>query len=167
MRPLLTSAAVALRPALAAVALLAPAGCSRSTPAAAGPRATPPLLEAASARASLARRSAAAAKNPAVPGVATAHCPLLLAPDDGAPVSGTLEEGSPVEVVLVEPGFFGIRADGADLAFVPARCVRLEAGPLEGTPPPRPRREILPQIIPLTPVPGEGATPPLPAADAR
>ena len=151
------------RRVLLAAAILSAAGCSRSRPGAPAARATPPLLDASSVRAALSKRAEAASKNPAAPGVATERCPLLLAPDYGAPVAGTLEEGTSVEVVLVEPGFYGVRASGPELAFVPARSIRLQPGPLEATPALRPRREILPQIIPLTPLPGEPASPP-PAA---
>lgn len=151
------------RRVLVAAAALSVASCSRPRPGAPATSVTPALLDAASAHNALEKRAEAASKNPAAPGVATERCPLLLAPDNGAPVAGTLEEGAAVEIVLVEPGFYGIRAGGPDLAFVPARSIRLQPGPLEATPPPRPRREIVPQIIPLTPVPGEAATPP-PAA---
>lgn len=154
------------RRVLFAAAALAAAACSRSRPAAPASRATPALLDVSSARAALAKRAEAASKNPAAPGVATERCPILLAPDYGAPVAGTLEEGAAVEVVLVEPGFYGIRSDGTPLVFVPARSIRLQPGPLAVTPPPRPRREIVPQIIPLTPVPGEGGTPPAVPAPA-
>jgi hypothetical protein len=147
------------RRVLLLAAILSASGCSRTRPGAPAARATPPLLDASSARAALEKRAEAASKNPAAPGVATERCPLLLAPDYGAPVAGTLEEGTAVEVVLVEPGFYGIRAGGPELAFVPARSIRLEPGPLEATPVPRPRREILPQIIPLTPVPGDPGPP--------
>ncbi|MFI5182120.1 MAG: hypothetical protein ACHQPI_12060 [Thermoanaerobaculia bacterium] len=155
-----TSGIGTLRSVLVVASLLATAGCSRSRPGAVAPGATPTLLDAASARASLSRRAQAVAKNAAAPGIAAERCPLLLAPDEGAPVAGTLEEGTAVDVVLVEPGFYGVRTGDVELAFVPARSIRLGPGPLEGTPVPRPRREIVPQIIPLTPPPGEAATPP-------
>jgi hypothetical protein len=151
------------RRVLFAVAVLLAADCSRSRPVAPAARSTPPLLDAASARAAVEKRAEAASKNPAAPGVATERCPLLLAPDYGAPVVGTLEGGTAVEVVLVEPGFYGVRAGGPDLVFVPARSIRLQPGPLEATPAPRPRREIVPQIIPLSPLLREPGTPP-PAA---
>lgn len=144
---------------LLAAALLAAAGCSRWRPGAPAARATPSLLDNASARAALGKRAEAASKNPAAPGVVAERCPLLLAPDYGAPLAGTLEEGTAVEVVLVEPGFYGVRAGGPALAFVPARSVRLQPGPLEATPAPRPRREIVPQIIPLAPSLQETAAP--------
>ncbi len=150
-----------LRTGFVLAVLLGATGCSRPRPGAAAAGATPALLDEAAARAALAKRAEAAAKNPAAPGVARERAPLLLAPDEGAPVAGTLEEGTAVEVVLVEPGFFGVRVGDGELAFVPARSIRLESGPLDVTPAPRPRREIVPQIIPLTPVPDEGA-PPLP-----
>lgn len=149
------------RRVLLVTAVLSAAGCPRSRPGAPAARATPPLLDASSARAALEKRAEAASKNPAAPGVAAERCPLLLAPDYGAPVAGTLEQGTAVEVVLVEPGFYGIRYEGTKLAFVPARSIRLQPGPLDVTPAPRPRREIVPQIIPLTPVPGDpGPSPP-------
>ncbi|HQR47193.1 MAG TPA: hypothetical protein PK598_14420, partial [Thermoanaerobaculia bacterium] len=73
-----------------------------------------------------------------------------------------LEEGAGVEVLFVEPDFYGIRTAGKGVAFVPARAVRLLPGPVATPAAPRPRREILPQINELPPAsttPGAGPTP--------
>jgi hypothetical protein len=138
---------------LAAAGLAAIAGCRRAfeparaavTPPAPGTADTP------EARQARERRAAAAAGGAAEPGVAVERSPLLLDPDYGAPVAGTIEEGAPVDVLLVEPGFFGIRTGEKGLAFVPARSVRLLPGAVpSGASPRRPRREIVPQIVPLT-----------------
>jgi len=144
------------RRATAVAALLALAACSRPRGGAGAPAATPVLLDAASAGPALEKRAEAAAKNTPAPGVAVEQAPLLMAPDEGAPVTGTLDAGTAVEVLLVEPGFYGVRVGQAGLGFVPARSVRLGPGAVEGTPVPRPRHEIVPQILPLTPPPGPG-----------
>jgi hypothetical protein len=128
------------------------AGCRRRTEPAkpAAPVPASGALDTPEAREARRRRVEAAAGLAAQPGVVVESSPLLLDPDYGAPQAGTLEEGAPVEVLLVEPGFYGIRTAGRGLAFVPARSVRLLPGAL-GTPATakRPRREIVPQIVPL------------------
>jgi hypothetical protein len=140
--------------ALLATASLFGAGCRRGVEPA-RPAAPPPAsgaLDTPEARQARERRAEAVAGVAAQPGVAAERCRVLLDPDFGAPQAGTLEEGAPVEVLLVEPGFFGIRTADGGLAFVPARSVHLLPGVL-GTPSAmsRPRHEIVPQIVPLTP----------------
>ncbi len=119
------------------------------------------------------KRATAVAGFPVQPAVAAEACPVLLAPDFGAPTSGALEEGAPVDVVLVEPGFYGIRLPKTGLAFVPVRCVRLLPGPFETPAVSRPRREIVPEVrsleggpgtSPVLPSPLPGAAPPTPSA---
>jgi hypothetical protein len=157
MRPwLLLSAAATF---LVAAALFG-AGCRRRAEPA-RPMAPPPAsaaLDMAEARQARERRAEAVAGLGAQPGVAVERCPVLPDPDFGAPPAGTLEKDTPVEVLLVEPGFYGIRTAGGGLAFVPARSVRLLPGVL-GTPSAtsRPRHEIVPQIVPLTPEAGTPA----------
>lgn len=153
----------------AAVIAAAGAGCRRAaSPAAPAP---PPAggADSAEARAARTKQATAVAGFPAQPGITAERCPVLQAPDFGARISGTLEEGVEVEVVLVEPGFYGIRTARRELAFVSTRSIRLLAGPLQTPATPRPRREIVPQINPLPrdgeapggamPSPSAGATP--------
>ena len=156
--------------------LLAGGGGCRRRPAAAkaapGERGREPAaVETDSNREAREKRATAVAGFPVQAGAAVEGCPVLLAPDYGAPRSGTLESGAEVRVVLVEPGFFGIRLPGLGLAFVPARCVRLVPEPLETPAVSRPRREIVPQVRPLqaeagalsaTPSPGSLVASPLP-----
>ncbi|HUM00801.1 MAG TPA: hypothetical protein VL084_00825 [Thermoanaerobaculia bacterium] len=162
--------------ALLAGAALAAGGTGCRRAAHPAPPAAPPpsgAVDTPEARAAREKRATAVAGFPAQAGIAAERCPVLRAPDFGAPVAGTLEEGAEVEVILAEPGFFGVRTANRELAFVPARSIRLLPGPLETPRTPRPRREILPQINPLprdgvTPAPGVPPSPstaatPLPA----
>ena len=154
---------------LFAAAALAAAGTGCRRPARPAPPAAPPpsgAVDTAEARAAREQRATAVAGFPAQPGIAAERSPMLRAPDFGAPVAGMLEEGARVQVVLVEPGFYGVRTAGKELAFVPARSIRLLPGPLETRAAPRPRREIVPQINPLARdgvLPAPGATPSPPA----
>ncbi len=149
--------------ALLVAGLLAGGGCRRP-PEPARPAATPASggLDTPEARKARQSRAEAVAALPAQPGVAVESCPLLLEPDFGAPQTGTLEAGATVEVLLVEPGFYGIRRGEKDLVFVPARSVRLLPGRVPtAAAEVRPRHEIVPEIVPLggesgTPVPGTG-----------
>jgi len=144
-------------PLLAAAGIAAAGtGCRRAErPATPTP---PPSTDADSpeARAERARRATAVAGFPAQPGITSERCPTLQAPDFGARVTGKLEEGVEVAVVLVEPGFYGIRTAGKELAFVSTRSIRLLPEPLKTPAGPRPRREIVPQINPL---PRDGESP--------
>jgi hypothetical protein len=159
---------------LLAAAVLSGAGCRRG-PEPARPAAPSPAagaLDTPEARQARERRAEAVAAFAAQPGVAAERCPVLLDPDFGAPPAGTLEEGREVEILLVEPGFYGIRTPEKGLAFVPARSIRLLPGVVV-TPPStsRPRREIVPQINPLDldgapPAPGTG-TPAPPVSSPR
>ncbi len=138
---------------LAAFALFGGSACGRRTvPAKAAPaepqRVASPA-ETDSAREAREKRVTAVAGFPVQAGLAAEACPVLLAPDYGSPKSGAIEEGAEVQVVLVEPGFYGIRLPEKGLAFVPARCVRLLPGPLETPAVSRPRREIVPEVRPL------------------
>jgi hypothetical protein len=75
-----------------------------------------------------------------------------------------LEERATVEVLVVEPGFYGVRSGAKGLVFVPAHSIRLLPGRVPtAASQVRPRHEIVPEIVPLggesgTPVPGT-ATP--------
>ncbi len=145
--------------ALLAAALLFGGGCRRP-PEPARPRATPPSgsLDTPEARQARRRRAEEVAGLPAQPGVAVESCPLLFEPDYGALQAGELEKGTTVEVVVVEPGFYGIRRGEKDLVFVPARSVRLLPGDVPtAASEVRPRHEIVPEIVPLA---GEPGTPP-------
>ena len=138
---------------LAAALLPAAAGCGRRAapvrPAAASPEAPGETAEAR------VKRAEAAAKLPAQPGVAAERVPLLSSPDFGSSQVGTLLEGTEVEVVLVEPDFYGIRTPAKGLAFAPARSIRLLPAPLPTpTSMARPRREIVPEIVPAPAAPG-------------
>jgi protein TonB len=100
------------------------------------------------------RRTKAVAAFPTVEGRIVAPCPVYLAPDYGAARWGELEEGDPVEVVLAEHDFLGVRLLGIPLAFVPAHAVRYLAPPLPtpATPEPAPVERSVP------PVPGSNET---------
>jgi hypothetical protein len=150
----------AMRPAasrgallLAALALVGGSACGRrttSTKAAPGePERAASPEETDSAREAREKRATAVAGFPVQAGVAAEACPVLLAPDYGSPKSGALEEGAEVQVVLLEPGFYGIRLPEKGLAFVPARCVRLLPEPMKMPSVSRPRREIVPEVRPL------------------
>jgi TonB family protein len=101
---------------------------------------------------------------PVIPGRIVAPCPVYLAPDYGAARWGELEDGDPVEVVLAEHDFLGVRLLGIPLAFVPAHAVRFLAPPAptpavpvpaEVAPPPAPG----PEGSPIVAVPVDGAAP--------
>ena len=93
------------------------------------------------------RRTGAVSGFAPVPGRVVAPCPVYLAPDFGAARWGELEEGDPVDVVLAEHDFVGVKLLGISLAFVPAHAVRFLA---PATP------------TPAAPEPAPGATPPEP-----
>ena len=80
------------------------------------------------------RRAEAVGRFATVPGKIVAPCPVYLAPDFGAARWGELEDGDPVDVVLADHDFLGVRLLGIDLAFVPAHAVRY-APPVVPTPP--------------------------------
>lgn len=86
-------------------------------------------FEAAAEKEARERRTEAVAKFPTVPGRVVAPVPVFLAPDFGAARWGELEDGDPVEVVLAEHDFLGVRLLGIPLAFVPAHAVRYVASP--------------------------------------
>ena len=88
------------------------------------------------------RRTKAVADFATIEGRIVAPCPVYLAPDYGAARWGELEEGDPVEVVLAEHDFLGVRLLGIPLAFVPAHAVRYLAPPASdaGGPGTGPRR---------------------------
>ncbi|MBI5445277.1 MAG: TonB family protein [Deltaproteobacteria bacterium] len=100
------------------------------------------------------RRTKAVADFAPIEGRIVVPCPIYLAPDFGAARWGELEEGDPVEVVLAEHDFLGVRLLGIPLAFVPAHAVRYLA-------PPRPTPAV-PERAPVEsqarPVPGGGET---------
>ncbi len=100
------------------------------------------------------RRTKAVAGFATVGGRIVSPCPVYLAPDYGAARWGELEDGDPVEVVLAEHDFLGVRLLGIDLAFVPAHAVRYLAPPRPTPAMPRPA----PVEPPDSPVPGSGAT---------
>ena len=104
-------------------------------------------LETAAEKEARERRTKAVESFPAIPARVVAPCPIYLAPDWGAARWGELEEGDPVDVVLADHGFLGVRLLGIPLAFVPSRAVRYAVAP---TPTPE---------IP-TPVPSTDAEPP-------
>jgi protein TonB len=100
------------------------------------------------------RRTKAVADFTTVEGRIVAPCPVYLAPDYGAARWGELEDGDPVDVVLAEHDFLGVRLLGIALAFVPAHAVRYLA-----TPPPTPAvPEAVPVEPPAPPVPGGNDT---------
>ncbi len=100
------------------------------------------------------RRTKAVADFATIEGRIVVPCPVYLAPDYGAARWGELEDGDPVEVVLAEHDFLGVRLLGIPLAFVPAHAVRYLA-------PPRPTPAV-PQPAPVeppdSPVPAGGET---------
>lgn len=75
------------------------------------------------------RRTKAVEAFPVVPARIVAPCPVYLAPDYGAARWGELEEGDPVEVVVAEHEFLGVRLLGIPLAFVPSHSVRYAVAP--------------------------------------
>ncbi|MHB8800188.1 MAG: TonB family protein [Thermoanaerobaculia bacterium] len=80
--------------------------------------------EMAGEKAARERRAEAVGRFASVPGKIVVPCPVYLAPDFGAARWGELEDGDPVEVVLADHDFLGVRLLGIDLAFVPAHAVR-------------------------------------------
>jgi protein TonB len=123
--------------------------------------------ESSAERAARERRTAAVAAFPTVAGRVVVPCPVYLAPDFGAARWGELEDGDPVDVVLAEHDFLGVRLPGIPLAFVPSHAVRFLAPP---TPTP-----LAPEPAPAAPVeppavageggvaaPGPGGPPPAP-----
>ena len=90
--------------------------------------------EMADEKAARERRAEAVGRFATVPGKVVVPCPVYLAPDFGAARWGELEDGDPVEVVLADHDFLGVRLLGIDLAFVPAHAVRYVA-PAVPTPP--------------------------------
>jgi len=84
------------------------------------------------------RRTKAVGSFAGIPGRIVAPCPVYLAPDYGAARWGELEDGDPVEVVLVEHEFLGVKLLGIPLAFVPAHAVRYVALPTPTPAVPRP-----------------------------
>jgi TonB family protein len=75
------------------------------------------------------RRTKAVEGFPPIPARIVAPCPIYLAPDYGAARWGELEEGDPVEVVLADHDFLGVRLLGIALAFVPSHAVRYSVAP--------------------------------------
>lgn len=73
------------------------------------------------------RRTEAVSAFPTIPGRIVAPCPVYLAPDFGSARWGELEDGDPVDVVLAEHDFLGVKLLGIPLAFVPAHAVRFLA----------------------------------------
>ena len=100
------------------------------------------------------RRTKAVADFATVEGRIVVPCPVYLAPDFGAARWGGLEEGDPVEVVLAEHDFLGVKLLGIPLAFVPAHAVRYLASPLPIPVVPRPA----PAETPVSPAAGSGGT---------
>ncbi len=92
------------------------------------------------------RRTKGVADFATVAGRIVAPCPVYLAPDYGAARWGELEDGDPVEVVLAEHDFLGVKLLGIPLAFVPAHAVRYLAPPEPTRAVPEPAR-----VVPLEP----------------
>lgn len=115
-------------------------------------------FETASEQEARERRTKAVAAFPAVEGRIVSPCPVYLAPDFGAARWGELEEGDPVEVVLAEHDFLGVKLLGIPLAFVPAHAVRYLAPP-RPTPAMPELAPVAPPVVP-TPVGDEAAAPP-------
>lgn len=90
--------------------------------------------EMAGEKAARERRAEAVGRFTTIPGKIVVPCPVYLAPDFGAARWGELEDGDPVEVVLADHDFLGVRLLGIDLAFVPAHAVRY-VPPAAPTPP--------------------------------
>ncbi len=95
------------------------------------------------------RRAKDVADFPAQPGRVIDPTQLFLAPDYGGAMWGQLEDGDDVEVVLADHDFYGVRLPGKELAFVPARSVRLlppraphETAENRPEPPPPPGAEV-------------------------
>ncbi len=115
------------------------------------------------------RRTKAVSDFPAVPGRIVSPCPIYLAPDYGSARWGELEDGDPVQVVLAEHEFLGVRLLGIPLAFVPAHAVRYVAPPVPTPMVPLPAP--VPETVPEPPrvdvpfgAPGEAL--PAPGAEA-
>jgi TonB family protein len=89
------------------------------------------------------RRTKAVSDFVTVPGRIVAPCPVYLAPDYAAARWGELEDGDPVEVVLAEHEFLGVKLLGIQLAFVPSHAVRYVAPPAPTPPAPRRAEEVL------------------------
>lgn len=90
------------------------------------------------------RRTEAVKGFAAIPGRVVSACPVYLAPDFGAARWGELEDGDPVDVILADHDFLGVKLLGIPLAFVPAHAVRF-------VPPPTPTPEVpLPAEAPAT-----------------
>ena len=100
------------------------------------------------------RRTTAVADFATIPGRIVAPCPVYLAPDFGAARWGALEDGDPVEVVLADHDFLGVRLLGIPLAFVPAHAVRYLSPP-----PPTP---AVPEPAPVAPPAVAGGERPAP-----
>lgn len=117
------------------------------------------MFETAPEREARERRTKAVAGFTTVEGRIVAPSPVYLAPDYGAARWGELEEGDPVEVVIVEHDFLGVKLLGIPLAFVPAHAVRYLA----------PHREVpaipapAPVDRPVSPVSGSDETAGVPA----
>jgi protein TonB len=91
------------------------------------------------------RRTNAVSDFGTIPGRIVDPCPIYLAPDYGAARWGELEDGDPVEVVLAEHDFLGVRLLGIPLAFVPAHAVRYLAPPQPTQAIPRPAEAPVPR----------------------
>lgn len=113
------------------------------------------------------RRTKAVADFPSVPGRIVSPCPIYLAPDYGAARWGELEDGDPVQVVMAEHEFLGVRLLGIPLAFVPAHAVRYVAPPVPTPMVPQPAPVAPPADVPRVDVPfgAPGDAPPAPGAE--
>jgi protein TonB len=113
------------------------------------------------------RRTKAVAGFPSVPGRIVSPCPIYLAPDYGSARWGELEDGDPVQVVLAEHEFLGVRLLGIPLAFVPAHAVRYVAPPVPTPMVPQPAPVAPPAEAPRVDVPfgTPGDVPPAPGAE--
>lgn len=98
------------------------------------------------------RRTKAVADFAAIAGRVVAPCPVFLAPDFGAARWGELEEGDPVDVVLAEHDFLGVKLLGIPLAFVPAHAVRY-------LPPPTPTAAVPEEAASSPAAPAEPVAP--------
>ena len=106
------------------------------------------------------RRAEAVGRFTTIPGKIVVPCPVYLAPDFGAARWGELEDGDPVEVVLADHDFLGVRLLGIDLAFVPAHAVRYAPPPAPTPPMPAPADADAPETGGPAEVPAGGAAPP-------